>query len=594
LKLNSLIKRLQKKYKGDLNLSLINANNTPLKVASNINLKDLSNLRLKFDRLEFLKIKKKIIEKTKHTLLTLYRNLIKLRIYNYKGIFFPKLFEFDLSLFLNEVFGNYEVLKQILYKEKYDKIILFNYNRYILDFFKVLNSSSNNLLLFKDYLFLKSSNILNFLSVSKYIFLVFGIYIKQLLLRNNFRNNVRNKNKRKKIIFYANTENQFISTKPIYDFLKKDPRLNPIFYSSQTYLNLKNLIEMFRYTLWTKNLLLNHKEEISRNLYYNSVNLENVLKIFYFNVFSIDLIRLFNILNNFINFIRKIPPKLVIITNDFLPSMRMIAKYSKLKNIHTLYIPHAAIPIIDEMVTKNDIEYFALGGEIDKKYYIIKGIPPEKIKVTGVPRYEYFFKNPKHNLDEIKDIFDGRRYKIDKDKFTVLLTTNPIDDESNEKIISSVINSLKDFKLENNLIIKLHPRENGRIHRTVLKKLKVEPIITKNYKILDIIASCDLLFSQKSTTILEAMLVGTPIIVLDFINKGFKETSRYMFLDEKFVNVVKNEEELNKRIQELFSNDHLKEEYHKKLTENARLFSFYDPQKPPIERIASFILKLIE
>lgn len=39
----------------------------------------------------------------------------------------------------------------------------------------------------------------------------------------------------------------------------------------------------------------------------------------------------------------------------------------------------------------------------------------------------------------------------------ILLTTNPIDDATNEDLLTTTINSLKDLGPQNNFVIKLHP-----------------------------------------------------------------------------------------------------------------------------------------
>jgi UDP-N-acetylglucosamine:LPS N-acetylglucosamine transferase len=222
------------------------------------------------------------------------------------------------------------------------------------------------------------------------------------------------------------------------------------------------------------------------------------------------------------------------------------------------------------------------------------GVPKHNIEVTGIPRYEYFYKQEVNRLNEIRDIFNKRSYVFKENEVSILLTTNPIDDISNERIITNVVNSLKELDLIENLIIKLHPRENGSIHKRILKKLNVSPIVIKDYKILDTIKSCDLLLSQKSTTILEAMLVGTPLILLDFINKSFKETSKYQFLDEQYVITVKDQDTLTEKIDQLISNKSLRRTYIENLKDISQEFLFYDPKAPPIHKITKLILKIVK
>ncbi|GAH08937.1 unnamed protein product, partial [marine sediment metagenome] len=154
-------------------------------------------------------------------------------------------------------------------------------------------------------------------------------------------------------------------------------------------------------------------------------------------------------------------PSLVIITNDVNKEGRLHAKYCKLNNIPTIYIPHAANPINEEIITKTDVSFLTVWGEKDKEYFLNKGEKEDKVVVVGTPRYNNLFKGTVKHLTEINDMFTNRRYKFDPKKSTILLTTNPISNKSNEKILKTVIKCLKELNLVDNLIIKLHPAENG-------------------------------------------------------------------------------------------------------------------------------------
>ena len=71
-----------------------------------------------------------------------------------------------------------------------------------------------------------------------------------------------------------------------------------------------------------------------------------------------------------------------------------IKEMCKFRKILTLYVPHAAIPVIDEIKTKTDIEYFAVPGDYDKEYLINKGENGSNIFVVGRPSYDFFYKKP--------------------------------------------------------------------------------------------------------------------------------------------------------------------------------------------------------
>ena len=98
--------------------------------------------------------------------------------------------------------------------------------------------------------------------------------------------------------------------------------------------------------------IIDYKKEILTNLDPKLGEFECVIKMFDNSEFYIKLILLFNFYNNLDNFIDKNLPSIVVISNDFDIAEKIAAGYFKLKKIPTFYIPHSAIPIIPELITK--------------------------------------------------------------------------------------------------------------------------------------------------------------------------------------------------------------------------------------------------
>ena len=229
-----------------------------------------------------------------------------------------------------------------------------------------------------------------------------------------------------------------------------------------------------------------------------------------------------------------------------------------------------------------------------KQFFLNKIDQNTKIIVTGRPRYEFLYKKDVKKLDEVKDMFDNRIYKFSPDKITILLTTSPYDDKSNELVIETLIKALKELNLINNLIIKLHPRENGVLHRQIMRKHKVEPIIVQNYEIFEVIKSSDILVSMSSTTILEAMIIGIPSIILDFINLDFKFTGKYLFIDEESLIIAKDYESLVQNINKLVKSKQDLYQYSLDYKKISQKYSYFDRNNPPTEKIVKLILNINE
>ena len=83
------------------------------------------------------------------------------------------------------------------------------------------------------------------------------------------------------------------------------------------------------------------------------------------------------------------------------------------------------------------------------------------------------------------------------------------------------------------------------------------------------------------------------MILLNFINKGFEESSRYEFLNEKFIDSVKNQDLLSQEIKRIIEFRNNKEVLSQKYIEYSKNFSFYDVREPPTEKIVNFILELV-
>jgi len=589
--LKAYLNSLKLKHGNNIKVRVINAKNKKLLIGQYAKLNHFSEVRINIERNEFLKIKQKTSEITKKNIIYFFKNLKKLKTFNNQGLFIPKLLEFDLIRFFNTFFGQYEILNHYIQKKRPNELILFNCNPEALVFFQKLRINGIKCSYYNRGFLKKTIWRLNFLFL---IFRLLGSYLKSRLYGKSKKNNVLKKNIEDNIIFIIKSKNQFNSVKPIYNYLKNSLGFNPIYYFIEYFVSFRELINLFRFLNQKRNIFLKNKKQISNSMSFNSIGLKNLLEIFYNSFLLIKLTYLFNFQVNLICFIDNQRPALGIISNDFNSAERIAAGYFKKLKIPTLYVPHSAIPIIPEFITISDIEYYALGGESDKNYYERRGIHEKNIINCGIPRYQNLYEGKINELESIRDMFDGKSYNFQKNDLTILLTTNPIDDKSNDKIIRSVIKSLMDLNLVDNLIIKLHPSESGNLHKKIIQNLNVNPVIVKDYNILELIKSCDLLISQKSTTLLEAMIIGTPMILLDFINKGFEESSKYEFLNERFIDTVKNQDSLIQEIKKIVDYKNKKEDLTQKYIQYSKNFSFYDTGEPPTEKIVNFILKLIE
>ncbi|MFX1432644.1 MAG: UDP-N-acetylglucosamine 2-epimerase [Promethearchaeota archaeon] len=594
LKLKQIINFLIKKHPNDIQIKVLNVDYEKLNLNKNMEFISLSNFRLNLDRDKYVNLRDKIINATKQNLSKFFNNIQTLKNLSYKGISIANALEFELITLFNEYFGQYELLKRKIKTNLFDTIILFNFESDSLSLFHSLNFN-HNIKVYSDNFLIRIQSILKIINITTYLIITFGLFLKRGLFKRITLDYPSNNLKKKPILFFTDTKNQFYSIKPVYDGLMKykNEDFIPRQYSCEKYLHFNTIPKLLKFLLKIRKIIIKNKESILNGLKFESFNLYGILKLYYDYDLFFRLINIFNMLNNLTNFIGKNPPILVVISNDSSIRGRLEIGYFKLKNIPVVYIPHSGILIMEELATMSQVSYITVPGGAEKKHLIHKGEPSDKIVVTGRPRYEQFHKGKIEKLIEVKDMFNARKYNFNSKKFTVLLTTNPIDEKSNEKIISSVVNSLKELNLIDNLIIKLHPREDGKIHKKILRKLEVNPLIVKDYDILQLIKSSNLLLSRVSNTVVESMIIGTPVILLDFININFIFTSRYVFTEEKVLIRVKNQKELRETLQKLIENKDFYNKYSKDLNNLSKGYSFYDEKQNPTEKIINLFLKEI-
>jgi len=587
-KLRHLIRLLKKFYKNeDINIQVIDARTDNYDID-----KFIAKYRLNLDREEYLGLFNKVLNSTRKNLFILNKNLDLVNALRFEEIQIEKVLELNFILFFNNVFGNFEILKKIIQNENYDRVILINYNYHSIDLLNSLNNIKSNIEIIQDKFLRKIYTKLKWLNIIKYILGIFGAFIKKRLLEKFKESDNMSEDSSQYIIFISQTKTQIESISPVYELLKNQDKLNPIFYFPEYYISLREISNLIRYLSNQRKLLNTFHKKICNSLKHESVKLENLIKIFYQFQLFIFLIKVYNVRNNIANLFRNLVPLLVVIPSDFSLVGRVSSLLSKANNVPSIFIPHGALPIYDEMIFTYDFSVLAVPGEREKEYLINKGVESDKIIVIGRPRYEDFYKGKLKKLKKVTDIFTGKVYRFERDKLTVLLASSPVGRYSKRRKIRSVVNALKDLGLINNLLIKLHPREDGKIIKQILDELNIEITIIKDYNILDVINSSDIILSRNSTIVLEAMILSKPVILLEFINYNFEFSGKYLFKDDDYLINIFDEKLLKDSIYKLFHDKEYYNEYSKGLKNLARGYSSYDDKESPAEKAAKLIRRI--
>ena len=206
---------------------------------------------------------------------------------------------------------------------------------------------------------------------------------------------------------------------------------------------------------------------------------------------------------------------------------QIILQLAKKHNIDVLLLQHGMYLETLELKESN----IFLGGDFPilsskfltwgthTKNYAKKCGFSKKTHVIGSPAHDTLFKNNSDN-------------SLVNDGFILLATSSP----QQNQIFDLTINNLEIYektikdvckiaaKLKKQLIIKLHPFQEEQDIKKMVAGLGEQITLTNRGNIEDLIKSCDIfLVNDFSTTMLDAMIIGKPVIAIQTKNRHMKE-----------------------------------------------------------------------
>ncbi|MDO5157083.1 MAG: UDP-N-acetylglucosamine 2-epimerase [Eubacteriales bacterium] len=154
---------------------------------------------------------------------------------------------------------------------------------------------------------------------------------------------------------------------------------------------------------------------------------------------------------------------------------------------------------------------FAVSCDFAKSVIESRGLDSKSIIVTGQPAFDqhpYYLENT--SRDEICNELGLNLYHP-----IVVFMSQPCAER--EDIFRALIAAYKDLKDDNiQLVVKLHPNEDGKIQRIMLQEQGVhDVVICKNIDARSLIAISDLVMTAYSTTGIEAAVMGKPLVYIN-------------------------------------------------------------------------------
>lgn len=171
----------------------------------------------------------------------------------------------------------------------------------------------------------------------------------------------------------------------------------------------------------------------------------------------------------------------------------------------------------------------AVFGDASKQALVSAGISPDRIVVTGNPKFDYIF----HSKGTACKAKVCQRYQIPNDKDIILLLTDYLVECGQWKAEQRIEFVIAIYKTtlrltQSKLIIKLHPAaEKEADYQDIVKDLPEPPVICQDVPLWELLQACSLAITTVSGAGLEAMAAGKPLVVVNLFGDQapFDETS---------------------------------------------------------------------
>ena len=231
----------------------------------------------------------------------------------------------------------------------------------------------------------------------------------------------------------------------------------------------------------------------------------------------------------------------------------------------------------------------ALFGDTVKKMFISERIDPERIVVTGNPKFDKVYYSRDSNCKQKV----CERWGIPPDKEIILLLTQYFveaghwDRKQRRQFTLAVIKAVSTLP-DTQLIIKLHPpSENEEDYNEIVKGLIPPPIICKYASLPELLNACSLAITVSSTAALEAMAIGKPVVIVELFND-----SGDSFYKESGALFAEREEDISSAMQKALYDPQTREEMAKSM-EKFVYQQAYLQDGQASKRIADLIVSMV-
>jgi hypothetical protein len=225
-------------------------------------------------------------------------------------------------------------------------------------------------------------------------------------------------------------------------------------------------------------------------------------------------------------------PNIILLVDEYLLFGRSLLIAATEKQIPTFAIQHGVITITHpgyiynkQEVAQDGNPFFpyspiptktALYGKYYERILIRQSAyPKSRLVITGQPRYDV--------IQSASDIYYKqdfcRRYNLDPSKNFALLITQPFPiKKARTEFVIPTSQALK--QIENlQIIVKPHPSESAHWYADLLTRHGIEAtVLSPKSDTIEALSISDLVIAVNSTTIIEALLLNKPVVVVNLSN----------------------------------------------------------------------------
>ncbi len=251
----------------------------------------------------------------------------------------------------------------------------------------------------------------------------------------------------------------------------------------------------------------------------NEINLWNLVEDLFFKKYLKTCEYTFEILEVMTSTFAEKSIDIIIMLRDIIWPERVIIGAADLNNIPSLIVQHGVMADTWAYVPLYGTK-MAVFGEVSKEFMIQHETESNRLFVTGSIFYDQLL-----NRKDFRSKSDiCKLLNLDNDKCIITLATQAVVElrlmplkewMAHISIITEALNRFSDVQL----VIKLHPAEKEDKYKYMLSDMKIDVKIVKDTDFHSLLKASDTLLTESSTVGLDAMILGIPVITMNFTGR---------------------------------------------------------------------------